>query len=68
MRRPEGVVIWEVAAAKVRFRLKGHTAKVWDVAFSSDGKRIASLAAGLGGGREGEIKLWDAATGTSSWS
>jgi WD40 repeat protein len=60
---PEGVVIWDIAAGKIRCRLKGHTAKVWDVAFSPDGKRIASLAAGFGFGRLGEVKIWDTATG-----
>jgi serine/threonine protein kinase/WD40 repeat protein len=59
----EGIAIWDVAAGKIRYRLKGHTAKVWDVAFSPDGKRIASLANETFGDRVGEIKLWDTATG-----
>ncbi len=37
--------------------LKGHTGLVVSVAFSPDGRRIAS------GGQHGEVKVWDAATG-----
>jgi WD40 repeat protein len=46
---------------KERVTLKGHTEPVWSVAFSPDGKTLAS-----GDGTEfraGEIKLWDAASG-----
>ena len=41
-----------------RATLKGHTGRVWSVAFSSDGKLLASAANG-----EKRIKLWDIATG-----
>jgi WD40 repeat protein len=58
---PEGVPIWDVAARKVLYRLQ--TSRVLDVAFSPDGRRIASLAAGFGPDRLSEVKLWDTATG-----
>jgi serine/threonine protein kinase len=42
--------------------LRGHTAEVNGVAFSPDGKRLASAAA-TPRSREGEVKVWDAQTG-----
>ena len=68
------VWVWDVWEGKLLHRLKGHNSCVWDLAFSSDGERLAS-AGGLyqgrpglggqrgGGGGLGEIKLWDVATG-----
>ena len=42
---------------KARVTLPGHTTCVWSVAFSPDGKALAS------GSRDGSIKIWDVATG-----
>jgi WD40 repeat protein len=39
------------------YTFKGHSNEVLSVAFSPDGKRLAT------GGREQTVKLWDAATG-----
>jgi WD40 repeat protein len=42
---------------KLRDTLKGHTTVVFSVAYSPDGKTLAS------GNSDGKIKLWDVATG-----
>src|SRR5262249_54428654 len=51
------VKLWDVATDKERATLKGHTGSVNSVAFSPDGKTLAS------GDSVGTIKLWDVATG-----
>jgi WD40 repeat protein/serine/threonine protein kinase len=63
------VKLWDVPklvedrSASPLLVLKGHAGQVWSVAFSPDGQRLASGSEG----REkdvGEVKVWDAATGT----
>jgi WD40 repeat protein len=50
--------IWDAASGSVVFELKGHTACVRGVAFSPDGKRLASAA-----DERSEVKIWDLHTG-----
>src|SRR5262249_5183683 len=60
------VKVWDAHTGQEQLTLKGHTAQVNSVAFSADGKRIAS---GSGGYDEkanrfwGAVKVWDAHTG-----
>ena len=49
-------VIEAVESSQLKATLKGHANGVWQVAWSPDGKTLASV-----GLTEGEIKLWDAA-------
>src|SRR5262249_22524562 len=57
------ILIWDVATAKVRLRLKGHTTAVDVLAVSPDRTRLASSARALTPPR-GDVRLWDAATGS----
>jgi WD40 repeat protein len=51
------IIIWEVASGAQRMTLKGHTDRVECVAFSHDGKRLAS------GNNNRTIILWDLTSG-----
>jgi WD40 repeat protein len=48
--------VWDAETGRELLTLQGHTTSVWNVAFSSDGQRLASV----GGG---EVRVWDAQTG-----
>lgn len=59
LRRTAKVMLWDVAAGKLRGDLPGHTSQVTSVAFSPDGSLFAT------GSADNTIRLWDSATGKS---
>jgi WD40 repeat protein len=65
------VHLWDVASKRVRARLQGHAACVNAIAFSADGKTLATASTRSGTTAPntfvwtftGEVRLWDPATG-----
>jgi WD40 repeat protein len=53
-----GVAIWDTGTGKARHTFPGHTKRVWAIALSADGKRLAS--SGMDDETQRSILLWDA--------
>ena len=54
----EGIRLWDLATGKTKTTLEGHPgSQVWSLAFSHDGKSLAST------GGLGVVRLWDVTTG-----
>jgi WD40 repeat protein len=51
------VLLWDVSGKRVRAALKGHQGQVNPLAFTPDGRELAT------GGQDGTVRLWDTATG-----
>jgi WD40 repeat protein len=51
------VKLWDVASGKEKFTLSGHTMLLHDMAYSPDGRTLASASA------DRTVKLWEVATG-----
>jgi WD40 repeat protein/serine/threonine protein kinase len=51
------VLLWDLPDGRPKARLRGHTVEIYQVAFSPDGKTIATAA------WDGAVKLWHVATG-----
>jgi serine/threonine protein kinase/WD40 repeat protein len=54
---PTAIILWDVAARDEVRWLRGHTNTIWALAFSPDGKTLAS------GSADQTVKFWDTATG-----
>jgi WD40 repeat protein len=57
LNREKTISVWETATGKERLRLKGHAEPTLCLAFSPDGRLLASSAS------DSTLKLWDLATG-----
>jgi WD40 repeat protein len=52
------IKVWDAETGRELLTLQGHTSGVWNVAFSPDGQRLASV-----GVYDPTVRVWDAQTG-----
>ena len=57
------VKLWELATGRETLNLPGHSLDVYNVAFSPDGRRLASSSGQWSSDKGGEVKIWDLAAG-----
>jgi WD40 repeat protein/tRNA A-37 threonylcarbamoyl transferase component Bud32 len=68
---PREIRVWDLRTGQALHTLTGHTHYVWGLAFSSDGRRLASVTGDMvnanfetePGEEVGEVKVWDAQAG-----
>jgi serine/threonine protein kinase/WD40 repeat protein len=60
--RDGALQIWNANTGALVHDLPGHNTCIWSVAFSPDGKRLASAAGKRGKGLKGEVRIWDLVT------
>jgi WD40 repeat protein/serine/threonine protein kinase len=60
--------LWEAETGREMATFRGHTQPIWCVAFSPDGRLVASGSADFGQRPDGELKVWDAQTGRELYS
>jgi WD40 repeat protein len=58
------IKLWDVASGTELRTLTGHSPRIYSVAFSPDGKTIASGVGGGADGMSGTIRLWDVSINT----
>ncbi len=60
----DGVIrLWDFAAGKLLKEIKGHTHRVWSLAFAPDGSRLVSGGGDWHQNTPGELRIWN----TSTW-
>jgi WD40 repeat protein len=63
---PPEVIVWNMQTGAILYTLRGHRFNVWNLAFSPDGKRLASAGGSYIATKKrlpGEVKIWDMNTG-----
>src|SRR5262249_53627137 len=55
--------LWDVVTGKQRYRIRLKPAGAFDLAFSPDGTKLATVGGQPTPGTPGEVRLWDVATG-----
>jgi WD40 repeat protein/tRNA A-37 threonylcarbamoyl transferase component Bud32 len=62
--------VWNVETGAVVYSMRGHKCSVWQIAFSSDSKRLASVSgpSAMTVNGPSEVRIWDLTTGELLWT